>query len=123
MLMGFNIFSPFLGLGNQPHSPIHSSTRIESEEQVDYSGVSRSMGGLRSSTKEFDADYFMPHPSSVKTTHLILDELGSDERTQPSAFEMPKAPITLESSLPSPTPATSFFEDSFPIVIGAPTTS
>lgn len=90
---------------------------------MDYSGVSGSVGGLRISAEEFNTDYFTPHPSSVKTTHLRLDELGSDEQTQPPASEMPEALIPPEPSLSSPTLAASCSEDSFPVVIGAPTTS
>lgn len=75
------------------------------------------MGGLGSSTEKFDADYFTPHPISIKVTNPRSDELGSDDRTQPL---MPELSIPLEPSLPSPTPASLHSEDSFPIVVGVP---
>lgn len=80
------------------------------------------MGRLESFVEEFDEDYFTLHHSSAKTTNPPSDELGSDDRIQLAAFEMPKAPISPELSLSSPTPAVCY-EDSFPAIIGAPTIS
>lgn len=102
---------------------MHSRTRIESEEQVDYSRVSGPVGGLGSSAEEFDVNYFTPHSSSVKSPNLRPDKLGSVDRTQLAAFKVPETPSPLEPSLTSPTPATYYSEDSFQVVVGAPTTS
>lgn len=102
---------------------MHFLTRIESEEQVDYSRVSGTMGGLGSFAEEFDAGYFTPHPSSVKTTHVRLDELGSDERTQHPVSVILEVPIPPEPSLSSPTLSACCSEDIFPVVIGMPSTS
>lgn len=98
-------------------------TRMDSEEQVDYSGVSGSVGGLRSTVEEFDVDYFIPHPSFAKTTNPSSDELRSNDRTQLAPSKMQEAPILLEPSLSSKiqiAPAVCS-EDSFPLVIRAPT--
>lgn len=100
---------------------MHSTTRIESKEQVDYSGVSGSVNGLGSFTEDFDEGYFTPYPSYAKASNLQSDELGSDDRT-PSASGMPKAPIPPEPSLLSPTLAASCSKDSFLVVVGVPST-
>lgn len=42
----FNTLSFPLAIGEWPQSSMHSLTRVELEEQVDYSEASRSVGGL-----------------------------------------------------------------------------
>lgn len=61
-----NVLSFPLMLGDQPQSSMHSSTRVESEELVDYSETSMSAGSLGDSVDEYDDDYFMPQPDSSK---------------------------------------------------------
>lgn len=51
--------------------------RVESKEQVDYSGVSGSVGDLGGSANECDANYFTLQPNSSKFSHLKLNELES----------------------------------------------
>lgn len=46
------------------------------------------VGRLGSSAEEFDTDYFTPIPSSAKATNPSSDELGSNDRMQPSVIEL-----------------------------------
>lgn len=105
---------------------MHSLTRVVSDEQVDYSRVSRSVSGLGDSADEYDVDYFTPQLDSRKFSHLRLDEQGSDiSRPLPSvtiALET-ITPLEMIATLPSPTPSPSGSTDSFSIVIGMPLTT
>lgn len=84
---------------------MHPSTRVESEEQVNNSRVSRYVGKLGGSANEYDADYLTSQPDSSKFFHLRLDEL-SDDRPQSPTATVPETSTPAESmvSLPSPTP-------------------
>lgn len=100
---------------------MHSTTRAELEEQVDYSSTSRLVSRLGSFIGEFDADYFTPITSSANVMAPSTDELGSNDKTQPLATETQEMPTPPELSLLSPTLVVCS-EDSFLVVVGAPTT-
>lgn len=102
---------------------MHSYTRVELEEQVNYYGASMSTGGLGGSIDKYNVDYFTPQPDSSKFSHLRLDELENDgDRTQlPTTYVLEAtSPLEPVISLPFPTPSILGFTDSLAIVIGAP---
>lgn len=70
--MEFNICYSFLRSSSHLHSSMHSMTRMDSKDQVDYSRVSKSVDEWGSSAEEFDMDYFTPHRSSVKATKYSI---------------------------------------------------
>lgn len=116
-------------LGEWPKTSVHSSTRIESEEQVDYSnasmfvGASMPAGSLGGSTNKYNADYFTPKPHTSKFSHLRLNELGNDgdKTLPPTTSTLEAATHQVPSiSLPSPTPSVFGSANSFSIVIGTP---
>lgn len=95
---------------------MHLITRVESEEQVDYSGTSGSVGRLGSFVEEFNADYLTPISSSAKVSTPPTDELVRDDRTQSLAAKSHDAPNLPEFSLPSPTPVV-YSEDKFRLLL------
>lgn len=113
--MGFNIFSFFLELSYQPHSPKHSSTTIDSEEQVDYSGVSELMGGLGNFVEEFDMDYFTPHRRVSLSSPTLATSCSEDSfpvvvgelTISQSAMTLPSViMVEIPSTVSLPTPTT-----------------
>lgn len=121
----FNTLSFPLALGEQPQYSMHSSTRVESEEQVDYSIASRSIGGLGAFVDEYDADYFTLQPDAGKFSHLRLDESRGDlDKPLPPMTTTPKIVTPLEptTTMPSSTPSACGSDDNFLVVAGVPST-